>query len=1017
MADETINIKVLLDTANSAKSIQETRRAIRDLSSAALQVAEGSDEFQQLAQAAGELKDKVDDTRDTVKFFADDMRNLNGGISIAKGIAAGFEVAQASMALFGVENQNVEKSLLKVQSAMALLNGIMAIQEVLQRNSKASLLITNTLRGIAVKLTTQQARAEALEAAAAGTATITQRALNAAMAANPVGILITAIVALTGVMLLFSKETKTTTDEQKALNEELQKTRAQGEIEIKTFNSQIEALKKLKTGSEERAIVIKKINDQYGTTLKNLSDENAFLKQVNLAQADYVAGAKTRILMKINESKIESFLTEAQIKREKSLYVAKKANEILASDPALAKLLKNKTDAEIAYQTQFVTSSGLELQRLLDIKITSQKEADALNERADNILNINAQLITKETAQQKAAREKEAKDVADTAAKKTKTIEDELAKQAKLEEDEVKRVEARNKAIEDSYIKRFTTIKNLQYELDNLVYDTSPYVKEYEDLKKFFSDEEQLNIQKRDNELAELKKNSTAKERLTKEYAEEQLKINNDYDKLDLLNKDKYFFQLQNLYIKNQKDLNTINLENSKSALENSLSELDSQQKLEEDAISISTKRQDEKDKLLLESTIFYNNKRQEILTSYYDETKLKLDNNYNQELFNINNKISAAEDEVEALIEIRDGYEKTVKSNLEKLNKATTAEERKAIQEVININKEKADAEDENIDISLQNNAKLIEDKTKLEVEYNADIIDLNNKTTEVVISNENKVTKVVLDESEKRKQTLQQFYQQLGVELVNLFAVIDANITAGNVSIINQRKELALKAFDEEYQAYKNMTDKKTNEEQAKIDKDKEFADKRAAIEADFDKQKKDIEYAAAVRAWNYSMASATINLAGGILKSLEQGGPYLAITAGILGAIQLAAIVANPPQKYATGGYVSGDGGPTDDKVPAMLSNGEFVIKAATVKKIGVPMLDKINKSGVASPLVNGGVGMSTGGLVTNINNNQVDTAKIEQILAAYLSQPIKTYVTSSDVTNGQRSDDRLKSRTSF
>ena len=1016
MADETINIKVLLDTANSAKSIQETRRAIRDLSSAALQVAEGSDEFQQLTQAAGELKDKVDDTRDTVKFFADDMRNLNGGISIAKGIAAGFEVAQASMALFGVENQNVEKSLLKVQSAMALLNGIMAIQEVLQRNSKASLLITNTLRGIAVKLTTQQARAEALEAAAAGTATITQRALNAAMAANPVGILITAIVALTGVMLLFSKETKTTTDEQKALNEELQKTRAQGEIEIKTFNSQIEALKNLKTGSEERAIVIKKINDQYGTTLKNLLDENAFLKQVNIAQADYVAGAKLRIQTKINESRVEALLVQKQLELEKSKYAASKANEILTKNSTLAKQIAGKTELEILNST-FVTADGLEYQRLLSVKRNAELIVQANEEKANKILNINSQLITNETAQQKAAREKEAKDAAAAAAKKTKTIEDELAKQDKLEEDEVKRVEARNKAIEDSYIKRFTTIRNLQYELDNLVYDTSPYVKEYEDLKKFFSDEEQLNINKRDNELAELKKNSTAKERLTKEYAEEQLKINDDYDKLDLLNKDKYFFQLQNLYIKNQKDLNTTNLENSKAALENSLSELDSQQKLEEDAISISTKRQDEKDKLLLESTIFYNNKRQEILTSYYDETKLKLDNNYNQEKLNIDNKIIAAEDEVEALIEIRDGYEKTVYENLQKLNKATTAEERKAIQEVININQEKSDIEQNNIDISLQNNAKFIEDKTALEINYNKDVIDLNNKTTEVVISNENKVTKVVVDESQKRKQTLQQFYQQLGVELVNLFAVIDANITAGNVSIINQRKELALKAFDEEYQAYKNMTDKKTNEEQAKIDKDKEFADKRAAIEADFDKQKKDIEYAAAVRAWNYSMASATINLAGGILKSLEQGGPILAVTAGIIGAIQLAAIVANPPKKYATGGYVSGDGGPTDDKVPAMLSNGEYVVKASTVKKIGVPMLDKINKSGAASPLVNGGVGMSTGGLVTNINNNQVDTAKIEQILAAYLSQPIKTYVTSSDVTNGQRSDDRLKSRTSF
>jgi pimeloyl-ACP methyl ester carboxylesterase len=45
------------------------------------------------------------------------------------------------------------------------------------------------------------------------------------------------------------------------------------------------------------------------------------------------------------------------------------------------------------------------------------------------------------------------------------------------------------------------------------------------------------------------------------------------------------------------------------------------------------------------------------------------------------------------------------------------------------------------------------------------------------------------------------------------------------------------------------------------------------------------------------------------------------------------------------FATGGYVSGPGTPTSDSIPAMLSNGEFVINAAATRKF-LPLLQAIN-----------------------------------------------------------------------
>ena len=55
-------------------------------------------------------------------------------------------------------------------------------------------------------------------------------------------------------------------------------------------------------------------------------------------------------------------------------------------------------------------------------------------------------------------------------------------------------------------------------------------------------------------------------------------------------------------------------------------------------------------------------------------------------------------------------------------------------------------------------------------------------------------------------------------------------------------------------------------------------------------------------------------------------------------------------------ADGGPVSGPGTSTSDSIPAYLSNGEYVVNAATVNKLGVPFFDRIN-------------GMKNGGLMLN------------------------------------------------
>jgi len=56
------------------------------------------------------------------------------------------------------------------------------------------------------------------------------------------------------------------------------------------------------------------------------------------------------------------------------------------------------------------------------------------------------------------------------------------------------------------------------------------------------------------------------------------------------------------------------------------------------------------------------------------------------------------------------------------------------------------------------------------------------------------------------------------------------------------------------------------------------------------------------------------------------------------------------------YASGGHVSGAGTGTSDSIPAMLSNGEFVINAEAARQIGMPMLNALNSGNM--PTFGGG-----------------------------------------------------------
>ena len=89
-----------------------------------------------------------------------------------------------------------------------------------------------------------------------------------------------------------------------------------------------------------------------------------------------------------------------------------------------------------------------------------------------------------------------------------------------------------------------------------------------------------------------------------------------------------------------------------------------------------------------------------------------------------------------------------------------------------------------------------------------------------------------------------------------------------------------------------------------------------------------------------------------------------------------------------KKATGGYITGPGTGTSDSIPAMLSNGEYVIRSAAVDAVGLSTLDAIN-AGRVPEFADGGsvddtIAATTGGDSITLQVSAIDATSFAGFL---------------------------------
>ena len=131
MAQENVGINIQVG-GNQDQALGSLKAQLREATAEVTKLSEqfgaSSKEAVNAAKRAAELKDQIGDAKSLIDAFNPDakFKALTASLS---GVAGGFSALQGATALFGKENEDLEKTLLKVQSAMALSQGLQAVGE------------------------------------------------------------------------------------------------------------------------------------------------------------------------------------------------------------------------------------------------------------------------------------------------------------------------------------------------------------------------------------------------------------------------------------------------------------------------------------------------------------------------------------------------------------------------------------------------------------------------------------------------------------------------------------------------------------------------------------------------------------------------------------------------------------------------------------------------------------------------------------------------------------------------
>ena len=249
MAKQEVGLKIDVDVSSVGNIKKELRAATVELIAMQEKFGKTSEQAINAAKRVANLKDTIQDAKEQADLF-DPGNKFKAFSNAATQVAAGFTAVQGAMALVGSESEDVQKSLLKVQGALALSQGLSQIGDLGKAFDELKIVAVNAFRSI-----------------------------KAAIGSTGIGLLVVALGAIVAYWDDIKAAVSGVSSEQKKLNEDSAKNLKTQQDKLKAIGDQDNILKL--QGKSEKEILQSKIK-QTDETIKaaevNLQNNIATLK-------------------------------------------------------------------------------------------------------------------------------------------------------------------------------------------------------------------------------------------------------------------------------------------------------------------------------------------------------------------------------------------------------------------------------------------------------------------------------------------------------------------------------------------------------------------------------------------------------------------------------------------------------------------------------------------------------------------------------------------------------------------
>jgi hypothetical protein len=365
MADveKDIVLRVKAESEQATGQFKNLKQELRGIENELNRMAEsgdtGSKAFQELQKRAGKVKDQLGDTKAAIKSLSSDTFALDAFSQAAQGIAGGFAAAQGAMALFGTENKQVEEAIKKTQGAMALLQGVTAITNILQKQT-AFMTGVNTV-------------AQKAYAFAVGTSTGAMKAFRIALATTGILLVVGAIVMAADALGAFSDAEEEAEDKIKKTNEALKERKEVLDENMKTSQSYI-----------DRSIELVKVEEE----IKTLGlDKERNYKRINELQKQAIDLQLRQLGVEL-ETKKGLLTTQEEFKLKEQIYRLQQDRNRLEiqfglDEEARAQRRREQEEKERNERQRIMREREQEAEKYRELEFASIKLTSTLKDQSD----------------------------------------------------------------------------------------------------------------------------------------------------------------------------------------------------------------------------------------------------------------------------------------------------------------------------------------------------------------------------------------------------------------------------------------------------------------------------------------------------------------------------------------------------------------------------------------------------------------------------------------------------------